>query len=116
MLVFVACWPLLASLAGKLIPAIGAGDFQAVLRSIGLALAVFMVQKAAQFGQDTLLAGPALAVSQDLRRQLFARLQRLEFGALEKLSAGDLTKAKRCRYFFVAANTWISAQFGVISA
>jgi ATP-binding cassette subfamily B protein len=91
MLVFVACWPLLASLAGKLIPAIGAGDFQAVLRSIGLALAVFMVQKAAQFGQDTLLAGPALAVSQDLRRQLFARLQRLEFGALEKLSAGDLT-------------------------
>jgi ATP-binding cassette subfamily B protein len=91
MLVFVACWPLLAALAGKLIPAIGAGDFQAVLRSIGLALAVFMVQKAAQFGQDTLLAGPALAVSQDLRRQLFARLQRLEFGALEKLSAGDLT-------------------------
>jgi len=91
MLVFVACWPLLASLAGRLIPAIGAGDFPAVLRSIGLALAVFLVQKAAQFGQDTLLAGPALAVSQDLRRQLFARLQRLEFGALEKLSAGDLT-------------------------
>jgi ATP-binding cassette subfamily B protein len=91
MLVFVACWPLLASLAGKLIPAIGSGDFPAVLRSIGLALAVFMVQKAAQFGQDTLLAGPALAVSQDLRRQLFARLQRLDFGALEKLSAGDLT-------------------------
>jgi len=91
MLVFVACWPLLASLAGQLIPAIGAGDFAAVLRSIGLALAVFLVQKAAQFGQDTLLAGPALAVSQDLRRQLFARLQRLEFGALEKLSAGDLT-------------------------
>ncbi len=91
MLVFVACWPLLASLAGKLIPAIGSGDFPVVLRSIGLALAVFMVQKAAQFGQDTLLAGPALAVSQDLRRQLFARLQRLDFGALEKLSAGDLT-------------------------
>jgi ATP-binding cassette subfamily B protein len=91
MLIFVACWPLLASLAGKLIPAIGAGDFPAVLRSIGLALAVFLVQKAAQFGQDTLLAGPALAVSQDLRRQLFARLQRLDFGALEKLSAGDLT-------------------------
>ena len=91
MVVFVACWPLLASLAGRLIPAIGSGDLGAVLRSIGLALAVFLVQKAAQFGQDTLLAGPALAVSQDLRRQLFAHLQRLEFGALEKLSAGDLT-------------------------
>jgi ATP-binding cassette subfamily B protein len=91
MLVFVACWPLLAWLAGQLIPAIGAGEFSQVLRVIGLALAVFMLQKIAQFGQDTLLAGPALQVSQELRRQLFARLQRLEFGALEKLSAGDLT-------------------------
>jgi ATP-binding cassette subfamily B protein len=27
MLVFVGCWPLLAWLAGQLIPAIGAGDF-----------------------------------------------------------------------------------------
>ena len=91
MLVFVGCWPLLAWLAGQLIPAIGAGDFQQVLKVIGLALSVFMLQKLAQFGQDTLLAGPALQVSQELRRRLFARLQRLEFGALEKLSAGDLT-------------------------
>ncbi|MEY4430251.1 MAG: hypothetical protein RLZZ533_187 [Cyanobacteriota bacterium] len=91
MLVFVACWPLLAWLAGQLIPAIGAGDFGRVLRVISLALAVFMLQKLAQFGQDTLLAGPALRVSQELRRGLFARLQRLDFGVLEKLSAGDLT-------------------------
>jgi len=91
MLVFVACWPLLAWLAGQLIPAIGAGDFGRVLQVISLALAVFMLQKLAQFGQDTLLAGPALRVSQELRRGLFARLQRLDFGVLEKLSAGDLT-------------------------
>ena len=91
MLVFVACWPLLAWLAGQLIPAIGAGDFAKVLRSVAAALAVFLVQKIAQFGQDTLLAGPALRVSQELRRQLFARLQLLDFDALEKLSAGDLT-------------------------
>ena len=91
MLLFVACWPLLAWLAGQLIPAIGAGDLGRVLRVIGLALTVFMVQKLAQFGQDSLLAEPALLVSQDLRRQLFARLQRLDFAALEKLSAGDLT-------------------------
>ncbi|MDM7959759.1 MAG: ABC transporter ATP-binding protein [Synechococcus sp. WH 8007] len=91
MLVFVGCWPLLAWLAGQLIPAIGAGDFNRVLQVIGLALTVFMLQKVAQFGQDTLLAGPALQVSQELRRRLFARLQRLDFGVLEKLSAGDLT-------------------------
>ncbi len=91
MLVFVACWPLLAWLAGRLIPAIGAGDFPEVLRVIALALGVFLVQKCAQFGQDTLLAAPALQVSQALRSRLFARLQRLEFSALETLSAGDLT-------------------------
>ena len=91
MLVYVACWPVLAWLAGRLIPAIGAGDFPAVLRAVGGALAVFLIQKVAQFGQDTLLAGPALRVSQELRRRVFDRLQRLEFGALEKLSAGDLT-------------------------
>lgn len=89
--IFVGCWPLLAYLAGQLIPAIGAGNINAVLRSIGLALAVFMVQKLAQYGQDTLLAGPALQVAQDLRRQLFARLQTLRFSSLETLSAGDLT-------------------------
>ena len=91
MLTYVACWPLLAWLAGRLIPAIGAGDFPAVLRAVAAALGVFLVQKTAQFGQDTLLAGPALQVSQELRRRLFARLQQLDFGALEKLSAGDLT-------------------------
>ncbi|MFZ0409118.1 MAG: ABC transporter ATP-binding protein [Cyanobium sp.] len=90
-LVFVASFPVLAWLAGQLIPAIGAGDIPRVLRSVAAALAVFLLQKLAQFGQDTLLAGPALQVSQELRRQLFARLQRLDFGALEKLSAGDLT-------------------------
>ena len=89
--VFVGSFPVLAWLAGQLIPAIGAGDMARVLRSVLAALAVFLLQKTAQFGQDTLLAGPALQVSQELRRRLFARLQQLDFAALEKLSAGDLT-------------------------
>lgn len=91
MLVFVACWPLLAWLAGQLIPAIGAGRLERVLPTVAAALGVFLVQKLAQFGQDTLLAGPALQVTQELRRRLFERLQRLDFASLEKLSAGDLT-------------------------
>jgi len=89
--VFVGSFPLLAWLAGQLIPAIGAGDIPRVLRAVLAALAVFLRQKTAQFGQDILLAGPALQVSQQLRGHLFARLQQLEFAALEKLSAGDLT-------------------------
>ena len=90
-LVAVASFPLLALLAGRLIPAIGAGDYATVLRSVAMALGLFLVQKLAQFGQDVLLADPALQVSQDLRRQLFGRLQRLDFSALESLSTGDLT-------------------------
>ena len=89
--VFVGSFPVLAWLAGQLIPAIGRGDIPVVLRTVLAALALFLLQKTAQFGQDTLLAGPALQVSQELRRRLFARLQQLDFAALEKLSAGDLT-------------------------
>jgi ATP-binding cassette subfamily B protein len=90
-LVAVASFPLLALLAGRLIPAIGSGDLPMVLRSVGMALGLFLVQKLAQYGQDVLLAGPALQVSQDLRRHLFSRLQRLDFASLETLSTGDLT-------------------------
>ena len=86
MLVYVGCWPLLAWLAGQLIPAIGAGELKEVIKVIAAALAVFLIQKLAQFGQDTLLAGPALYVSQDLRRGLFSKLQKVELGAIEKLS------------------------------
>ena len=91
MLVYVGCWPLLAWLAGRLITAIGSADFERVLATIGAALAVFLVQKSAQFAQDTLLAGPALQVSQRLRHGLFERLQRLDFRSLGSLSSGELT-------------------------
>ena len=91
MVVYVGSFPLLVQLAGELFPALGSGDLARVLQLIGLALLIFAVQKVAQFGQDSLLAGPALLVSQDLRRDLFRRLQTVELGALEKLSAGDLT-------------------------
>ena len=91
MVIYVGSFPLLLQLAGDLFPALGSGDLTRVLQLIGLALLIFAVQKIAQFAQDSLLAGPALLVSQDLRRDLFRRLQTVELGALEKLSAGDLT-------------------------
>jgi len=88
--VYVASFPLLAQVAGNLIPAIGGGRFQEALQMIGLTMAIFLAQKLAQYGQDTLLASPSLWVSQALRQAIFARLQRLAFPALEKLSSGDL--------------------------
>ena len=91
MLVYVGSFPLLVQLAGELFPALGSRDLNRVMQLIGKGVLIFSVQKLAQFGQDSLLAGPALKVSQRLRRELFSTLQRVELGALEKLSAGDLT-------------------------
>ncbi|MDB4677721.1 ABC transporter ATP-binding protein/permease [Synechococcus sp. AH-551-A21] len=91
MLVFVSSQLVLMRLMGRLLPDVGSGDLQRILPVIGLVLLVFAIQKLAQFGQDSLLAGPALQVSQSLRRDLFQRLQKVQLGALEKMSSGDLT-------------------------
>ena len=88
--VYVGTFPFLAQLAGELISTIGGERFQDALGIIALAMAVFLAQKLAQYGQDILLAGPSLRVTQALRQTVFVRLQRLAFPALEKLSSGDL--------------------------
>ena len=90
MIVYVICWPILAWLAGKLIPAIGQGNTKQVLSVIFQALIVFIIQKTAQYLQDSLLAKPALALSQDLRTTLFRKLQNTNILFLEKLSSGDI--------------------------
>ncbi len=91
MLVYVSSFLLLLNLAGDLFPSLSSRDLPRVINLILQGVAIFAVQKLAQFGMDSLLAGPALLVSQQLRSDLFRRLQTVELGALEKLSAGDLT-------------------------
>tara|TARA_Y100001968_G_C19437602_1_gene760654 strand:- start:302 stop:2047 length:1746 start_codon:yes stop_codon:yes gene_type:complete len=91
MVIYVSCWPLLAWLSGQLIPAIGRGDLSEVSRVILKALGIFLVQKTAQLGQDTLLASPALYISQDLRKRVFNSLQKIKLEYIEKLSSGDIT-------------------------
>ncbi len=90
MFVYVICWPILAWLSGKLIPAIGQGDTKQVLNVILQALIIFIIQKTAQYLQDSLLAKPALALSQDLRITLFRKLQKSNILFIEKLSSGDI--------------------------
>ncbi len=90
MVAYVTCWPLLAWLSGKLISAIGKGDTAQVLKIILQALFIFIIQKIAQFLQDSLLAKPALAISQDLRNHLFRQLQKTNILFIEKLSSGDI--------------------------
>jgi len=90
MLIYVVCWPILAWLSGKLIPAIGQGNTKQVLIVILQALIIFIIQKFAQFLQDSLLAKPALALSKDLRITLFKRLQKNNILFIDKLSSGDI--------------------------
>jgi ATP-binding cassette subfamily B protein len=91
MLIYVACWPLLAYLAGNLIPAIGSGDLSKVSSIIIKSLLVFLIQKTAQFGQDVFIAKPSLEISEVMRRNLFSKIQKIEMNSIEKISAGDIT-------------------------
>ncbi len=91
MLIYVACWPLLAYFAGNLIPAIGSGDLSKVSSIIVKSLFVFLVQKTAQFGQDVFIAKPSLEISEVMRGNLFSRIQKIDMNSFEKISAGDIT-------------------------
>ncbi len=91
MLIYVACWPLLAYFAGNLIPAIGSGDLSKVSSIIIKSLLVFLVQKTAQFGQDVFIAKPSLEISEVMRGNLFSRIQKIDMNSVEKISAGDIT-------------------------
>ena len=91
MLIYVACWPLLAYLAGNLIPAIGSGDLSNVSSIITKSLLVFLIQKTAQFGQDVFIAKPSLEISEVMRGNLFRKIQKINMNSIEKISAGDIT-------------------------
>ena len=91
MLIYVACWPLLAYLAGNLIPAIGSGDLSKVSNIIIKSLLVFLFQKTAQFGQDVFIAKPSLEISEVMRGNLFSKIQKIDMSSIEKISAGDIT-------------------------
>ena len=91
MLIYVACWPLLAYLAGNLIPAIGSGDLSKVSNIIIKSLIVFLIQKTAQFGQDVFIAKPSLEISEVMRSNLFNKIQKIDMNSVKKISAGDIT-------------------------
>jgi len=91
MIIYVACWPLLAYFAGNLIPAIGSGDLSEVSNIIVKSLLVFLIQKTSQFGQDVFIAKPSLEISEVMRGNLFRKIQKIQMNSVEKISAGDIT-------------------------
>ena len=78
MTIYVACWPLLAFLAGKLIPAIGSGELSTVTNIIINSLVVFLIQKTAQYGQDVYIAKPSLEISEVMRQNLFEKIHKIK--------------------------------------
>ncbi len=91
MIIYVACWPILAFLAGKLIPAIGSGDLNSVSNLILRILIIFLIQKTAQYGQDLFIAKPSLEISEEIRNTLFSKIHKIKINFIQKISAGDVT-------------------------
>ena len=91
MIIYVACWPILAFLAGKLIPAIGSGEISTVSNIIMNSLIVFLIQKTAQYGQDVYIAKPSLEISEVMRQSLFSKIHKIKMNFINKISAGDIT-------------------------
>jgi len=84
-------WPLQAALAGQLVSLIGQGNMVGLARIAGSLVLVFLVQKILMYGQDTLMAKAALFVALDLRKQVYAHIQRLNLSYFETVQTGDLT-------------------------
>ena len=84
-------WPIQATLAGQIASLIGQGNVVGLAQLAGVLALVFLVQKIMMYGQDSLMASSALFVALDLRKQVYAHLQRLNLGYFETAQTGDLS-------------------------
>lgn len=89
--VFTAFWPLLAWLAGEMISVLVQGQVRELAQLAGITLVGFLVQKAAQYGQDAWMAKAALAIAYDLRTRVYRHLQQLSLSFFATAKTGDLT-------------------------
>ncbi len=89
--VFVCFWPLLGWLAGEAGKYIGQGNVADMAQLSGWTAIAFLAHKAAQYGQDSLMARAALDIALDLRLAAYRHLQRLHLGFFETAKTGDLT-------------------------
>lgn len=88
---FTVFWPIQAALAGQIANLIGQGNIVGLAQLAGILALVFLVQKIMQYGQDSLMAKAALFIALDLRKQVYAHLQRLNLSYFETAQTGDLT-------------------------
>ncbi|MEO1210390.1 MAG: ABC transporter ATP-binding protein [Cyanobacteria bacterium J06638_20] len=89
--IFTAAWPFLAWLAGKLLAVLVQGLIVPLAQWAAVIALVFLVQKSAQYGQDSLMAKAALAIALDLRNHVYAHLHTLSPSYFERSQTGDLS-------------------------
>ncbi|QDZ41469.1 ABC transporter ATP-binding protein [Euhalothece natronophila Z-M001] len=89
--VFVGLWPVLASLAGLISTAVGEGDVARSAQLAGLIALTFLVQKVAQYGQDSIMAKAALNIAYQVRTSVYQHLQTLSIDYFEATRTGDLS-------------------------
>ncbi|MGF1540952.1 MAG: ABC transporter ATP-binding protein [Pleurocapsa sp.] len=90
-LLFTVFWPIQAWLAGEMANYIGQGDLTNIVKLAGLAAVIFLLRGFTQYGQDSLMAKAALAIAFELRRLVYAHLQRLNLNYFEVAKTGDLS-------------------------
>lgn len=88
---FTVFWPILATLAGEAAGYIGEGNVTGLVRLTSFCALLFVVRGVIQYAQDALMSRAALAVTFDLRRRVYAHLQKLSLAYFETAQTGDLS-------------------------
>ncbi|MDJ0773025.1 MAG: ABC transporter ATP-binding protein [Mastigocoleus sp. MO_167.B18] len=81
----------LMTLAKRLATLFDSGNVVAIAQLLGIVTAVFLVRGVFQAVQDIYMAKAALRVAFNLRKQVYAHLQRLNLSYFETAKAGDLS-------------------------
>ncbi len=89
--VFTIFWPIIAWLVGETAKFIGKGDLQGFAQIAALSAVIFLIRGTAQYGQDTLMAKAALTIALEIRKKVYAHLQKLDIGYFETAKTGDLS-------------------------
>ncbi|MEL6331859.1 MAG: ABC transporter ATP-binding protein, partial [Cyanobacteria bacterium J06626_26] len=89
-LVFTLYWPILAKLGGLAISTLVQGQVAAFGRVAAITLVGLLIQKAAQYGQDSLMAKAAFRVAHQLRTRVYGHLQTLSLAYFERTKTGEL--------------------------
>lgn len=90
-LIFTAFWPLLAQLAGTATEYLSTGQVGKMAQLSGVLAIAFLINKTAQYGQDSLMAKAALNIALALRKATYIHLQKLDLSYFETSKTGDLT-------------------------